>query len=611
MAKGKLKIHSENILPILKKSLYSDKDIFLRELVSNACDAMSKLKILRDQNEAKFEDSELRIDITLNKEAKTITISDTGLGMVEDEVKNYIAQLAFSGAEEFVKKYESKKEEDQIIGHFGLGFYSSFMVASQVELETLSYQEGAESVYWESDGSYDYTIKKGHREKRGTTITLHIDEDSSEFLDEYKLKEILNKYCAFLPYPIYLGEDHINEAAPLWMKGISQCEDKDYIEFYQKLYPFEPEPIFWVHLNVDYPFHLKGILFFPKIGKNFDFSKSHIKLFCNRVFVSDNCKDLIPDHLMILKGAIDSPDIPLNVSRSYLQMDKTVRQLSTHVSKKVADKLVAWSTSDPEKFKAAWNDIQLIIKLSCLHDEKFYERVKEALLWESLSNGHMTVEQYIENNKAKAGNKIYYITEKDHSSHFLDIFREKGIDVLIANSTLDTPMINFLEGKLGEAKFQRVDGAIDDVILDKEREKAVDSEGKSESTHMAETLEKLLGIENLKVEAKSLTSDAVPGFIMLDEHARRMRDYMRLHHGDMPGGNSNFERHTFVANTNNKLIQSILSMAKTDEALAGSLAKHVYELSLLSQREMKPEALKDFIARSSDVLEKLALLSKA
>lgn len=610
MAKGKLKIHSENILPILKKSLYSDKDIFLRELVSNACDAMSKLKILRDQNEAVFKDEELRIDIKLDKEAKTITISDTGLGMTEEEVKNYIAQLAFSGAEEFLKKYETHKEEDQIIGHFGLGFYSSFMVAKQVELDTLSYQEGSSAVYWESDGSYDYTIKKGKRETRGTEIILHIDDDSHEFLDMAKLKEILNKYCAFLPYPIYLGDDHINKNEPLWMKGISQCEDKDYIDFYQKLYPFEPDPIFWIHLNVDYPFHLKGILFFPKIGKHFDFSKSHIKLFCNRVFVSDNCKDLIPDHMMILKGAIDSPDIPLNVSRSYLQMDKTVRQLASHISKKVADRLVSWHESEPEKFKAAWHDMQLIIKLSCLHDEKFYERVKEAILWTTLSGESITVEQYLEKNKAKVGEKIYYITEKDHSAHFLDIFKKQEIDVLVAESTLDTPMINYLEGKLSGAKFQRVDGAIDDVILDKEREKGLlDSEGRSESVKMAETIQKLLGMENLQVEAKSLTSDAVPGFIVLDEHTRRMRDYMRLHQGEFPA--SNFEKHTFVINTNNKLIQSILSIAGKDASLAESLAKHVYELSLLSQREMKPEALKDFISRSSDVLEKLALLSKS
>ena len=600
MAKGKLKIHSENILPILKKSLYSDKDIFLRELVSNACDAMSKLKVLRDNQEAKVKDEEFRIDINVDKEAGTITIADTGLGMDNDEVKNYIAQLAFSGAEDFLKKYESEKEEDQIIGHFGLGFYSSFMVSKHVDLDTKSYKD-SEAVFWSSDGSYDYTIKKGKRETRGTEITLHIDDDSKEFLEEPRLREVLTKYCAFLPFPIYLGEEHINKNDPLWMKPANQCTDEEYLEFYRKLHPMEPDPIFWVHLNVDYPFNLQGILFFPKLNKNFDFSKSHMKLFCNRVFVSDNCKDLIPEHLMVLRGAIDSPDIPLNVSRSYLQMDRTVRQLATHISKKVADRLASWYESDREKFTAAWHDMQLIIKLGVLHDEKFYERVKPFLIWETANGEWMTAEEYIEKNQKK----VYYITDKDHASHFIDIYKEKGIDVLIANSALDAALINYLEGKLSETKFQRVDGAIDDVLLDKEREKSVlDADGKPESANIGDTMKHLLGLENIEVEAKSLVSDNVPGFIMLNEHERRMRDYMRISQGDGPL--SNFEKHTFVVNTNNKLIQSILRLEKKDADLAKAMAHQVYELSLLSQRELKPEALTNFISRSNEVLEKLA-----
>lgn len=605
MAKGKLKIHSENILPILKKSLYSDKDIFLRELVSNSCDAMSKLKILRDQGEVKYQDEEMRIDITLDKEAGTITIADTGIGMNQDEVKNYIAQLAFSGAEEFLQKYEKGSEEDQIIGHFGLGFYSSFMVSKHVDLETLSYSEGAESVHWSSDGSYDYTIKKGKREGRGTTITLHVDDDSKEFLELPRLRDTLVKYCAFLPFPIYLGEEHINKNDPLWMKPANECTNEEYLEFYRQLHPMEPDPIFWVHLNVDYPFNLQGILYFPKITQHFDFSKSNIKLFCNRVFVSDNCKDLIPEHLMVLRGAIDSPDIPLNVSRSYLQMDKTVRQLSSHVSKKVADRLAAWHQSDREKFVAAWKDMQLIIKLSVLHDEKFYERVKSFLIWETTQGEHLTTEEYLEKNQEKAGDKIFYVTDKDHASHFIHMYEEKGIDVVIANSTIDASLMSYLEGKIAGKSFQRIDGAVGDHLIDKEREKSVlDADGKSESSKIGESFKELLDIENIEVEAKSLDSDSVPGFIMLDEHARRMRDYMRLSQGDSPLGN--FEKHTFVVNTNSKLVQSILAIESQNRDLAKAMTKQVYELSLLSQRELKPEALTTFINRSNEVLEQLA-----
>lgn len=610
MAKGKLKIHSENILPILKKSLYSDKDIFLRELVSNACDAMSKLKLLRDQNEVSFKDEELRIDITVDKEASTITIQDTGLGMTQDEVKNYIAQLAFSGAEEFMKKYEKGNEDDQIIGHFGLGFYSSFMIAKQVDLETLSYKSDAEAVFWSSDGSYDYTIKKSSKQERGTRITLHIDEDSKEFLEPHKVREILNKYCAFLPYPIYLADEHINRHDPLWMKPANECSDNDYLEFYRQLYPMEPDPIFWVHLNVDYPFHLKGILYFPKMTKHFDFSKSHIKLFCNRVFVSENCKDLIPDHLMVLRGAIDSPDIPLNVSRSYLQMDKTVRQLGKHISKKVADRLANWHATEKEQFCKAWHDIQLIIKLSALHDDKFYERAKEFLVWETLEGEWLTTEEYAEKNKEKTGDKVYYVTDKDHALDFIDMYKEKGIDIVLANSTLDTHFINHLEQKNSAIKFQRVDGAIDDVMLDKEKEKSLlDADGKSQAAKMSEKMKKLLGFENLDVEAKSLSSDSLPSFIMLDEHTRRMRDYMRLSQGaDAPL--HNFDKHTYVINTNSKLIESILALEETDHDLAKSMAKQVYELALLSQKELKPESLSTFIQRSNEVLEKLALFKQ-
>src|SRR5579872_1006440 len=368
MVQGNLKIHTENILPIIKKWLYSEKDIFVRELVSNACDALNKVKILRDCGEAQVKDEELRIDLHIDKKARTLKISDTGIGMSADEVEKYIAQVAFSGAEEFLGKYKTENEKEQIIGHFGLGFYSAYMVAEKVEIDTLSYREGAQPVFWSCDGSSSYAMEEGTRKERGTDITLFIDKEGDEFLEEARLRQILLRFCAFLPFPIHLNGTRINDKEPLWIKPASQCTDKEYLEFFRQLYPMEPDPIFWVHLHVDFPFNIKRILYFPQVNRRFDWNQSSIKLFCNRVFVSDNCKDLIPDYLMILRGAIDSPDIPLNVSRSYLQMDRTVRQLAQHIAKKIADRLAALHLHERDKFIQSWNDVEMIVKLGILQD---------------------------------------------------------------------------------------------------------------------------------------------------------------------------------------------------------------------------------------------------
>ena len=366
MKKNHLSINSENILPIIKKWLYSEKDIFLRELVSNATDAINKLKLINAANKDSF-----RIDIQIDKDNKTISISDNGIGMNEEEVKKYIAQIAFSGAEDFLEKYKTHDEKDQIIGHFGLGFYSAYMVANKVEVDTRSYIEKEAPVLWSCDGSSEYFLSKSKRTDTGTTIILHINKENEEYLDKNVLLKILNNFCLFLPYPIYLNDQHINNEYPLYLKSPSECTEKEYLEFYRKLYPLNPDPIFWVHLNVDYPFNLKGILYFPKIGQSFDANKNAIKLFCNRVFVSDNCKDLLPDFLMILQGAIDSPDIPLNISRSFLQMDSTVRKLSSHISKKISDRLSSLYKLDKEKFTSYWPSIETVIKLGILQDEKF------------------------------------------------------------------------------------------------------------------------------------------------------------------------------------------------------------------------------------------------
>ncbi|PIS02496.1 MAG: molecular chaperone HtpG [Chlamydiae bacterium CG10_big_fil_rev_8_21_14_0_10_42_34] len=580
MRQNNLSIHSENILPIIKKWLYSDKDIFLRELVSNACDALNKVRIIQGDV------GDFKISIAVDKENKTITIADTGIGMTEDEVEKYIAQIAFSGAEEFVEKYKSQTDKDPIIGHFGLGFYSAYMVASKVEIDTLSYKEGSSPVFWSCDGSSSYTIDTGTRKERGTTITLHVNDP--EYLEETKLRQLLDRHCNFMPFPIDLNSKPIGNQEPLWLKAPSECTEKEYLAFYRQLFPLDPEPIFWIHLNVDYPFHLQGILFFPKIHRRFDANESTIKLFCSRVFVSDNCKDILPDYLMILRGAIDSPDIPLNVSRSYLQVDKNVRQLSSHISKKVSDKLCQLYKNDREKFIASWPDIEMIVKLGILQDEKFYDRVKEILIWKN-SEGNWTT---IGDNK-----KVLYSTTENSPLHKL-----YKSEILFATTPIDTAVIQHLESKL-DIKFQRVDGALDESLLDPSREKTLlDADGKTESAHIADFIRSAL--VDVEVEAKSLSSDQLPGLVILDENQRRFRDYISLTQGQK-GIDT---KKTFVVNTNNKLIQTITKLHKKQPEVASEIAKSLYDLSLLSQREIDPANLEDVVTRQTEILEKMSTL---
>lgn len=610
MSTGKLQIHSENILPIIKQWLYSDKDIFVRELVSNACDAIQKVKTLRDLGEAVAQDDEFRIDLTTDLENKQLTISDTGIGMTSDEVERYIAQLAFSGAEEFVEKYQSQKEGEQIIGHFGLGFYSAYMVAGRVEIDTRSYGSDSQPAHWSCDGSSQYELTEGTRANRGTEIVLHIAEGEEEYLDEERLRTILNHYCAFLPYPIYLNGSHLNEKRPLWLKPASECTDDEYLDFYRQLYPGSEDPLFWIHLNVDYPFNLKGILYFPKMRRDFNFEKNTIKLFCNRVFVSDNCKDLIPDYLMVLQGAIDSPDIPLNVSRSYLQMDRTVRQLSGHISKKVSDRLISFYRDNRDRFIQCWPDLEVIVKLGAIQDEKFYERVKECLIWKNLANEWTTLDEYLERNKEKHENKIFYSPDERRRPHFLEIYQQRGIEVLFTHPAIDSHLIQFLEHKQPALSFCRIDGAIDDLLLDKKREKTVlDSQGKTEATRLADLLRSALDVEGLEVTAKSLASDNLPGFIVIDERARRMRDMLIM--SDIEQGEKGLEgllsgKRTFVANTNSPLMQSLQTLGGRNPLLAKDLARQVYELALLSQRELRPDAMDGFIERNQALLQQLA-----
>lgn len=570
---GTLKIHTENILPIIKKWLYSDKEIFVRELISNACDALTKLKILG------LSPPEMRIDVTIDKEAKTLQFSDNGIGMTAEEVEKYIAQLAFSGAEEFLEKCKGK--EDQVIGHFGLGFYSAYMVASQVKIDTLSYQEKAEAVLWICEGSATYTMERGERTEIGTTITLSIDSENTEYLEEGRLREILQRYCAFLPYPIYLNGEQMNLQEPLWMKSPSDCSEADYRAFYRQLYPLDQEPHFWVHLNVDYPFHLKGILYFPKLHRHFDYQKNQIKLFCNRVFVSDNCQDIVPDYLLALRGAIDSPDIPLNVSRSTLQMDRTVRLLSTHISKKVADRLNTLYRNDVTAFQQHWEEISLVLKCGAMQDEKFYERIKECLLWKTVNGNWITVEN-------KTGT-IFYTQELDRP--YLKLY--KDVEVILANSPIDLALMSFLEGKQSDLHFQRVDGGITSTILDQTREKTLlDTEGKTEAGKIADFFRNSL---NIAVEAKSLASDQLPALLSLDEGTRRFRDYMAFTGNDPSLPN----KQTLIVNTNSPLIQAIYRLQDAEAA------KQVYSLTLLAHKELPSGDLPSFIEQTLQLLQKL------
>jgi molecular chaperone HtpG len=600
MRQNQLSIHSENILPIIKKWLYSEKDIFIRELVSNATDALNKIRILRDQGQAI--DGELEISVTIDKKRKTIEIADTGIGMTEEEVEKYIAQIAFSGAEEFVAKYKPKDEKEAIIGHFGLGFYSAYMVASKVEIDTRSYLADSSAVFWSCDGASDYSIGAGARASRGTQITLHLDESSLEYLEEAKIRELLQRYCTFMPFSITLNGKPLGNKAPLWTKPAGECSEKEYIEFYRQLFPLDPEPLFWVHLNVDYPFNLKGILFFPKIHRRFDSQESTIKLFSNRVFVSDNCKDILPDYMMVLRGAIDSPDIPLNVSRSYLQVDQNVRQLSSHIAKKIGDRLSTYFKMEKDKYIESWPEIEMFLKLGILQDEKFYERVKDLLIWKN-SEGHWTtLGEFLEKSSEK---KVYYATT-DQGSPLLQMYKEKKIEILFAPSPIDTALISFLEDKLS-CKFQRIDGSLDDSLLDASREKTLlDADGKTEAAKIADFIRASLGKQDLEIEAKSLSSDHLPALLVLDENQRRMRDYMALTQGKSA---SPFQpKKTFIVNTNSKLIQTIAKLQVKQPAIANEMAKGIYDLSLLSQREVEPGDIDRVITQQTQILEKLSSL---
>lgn len=627
---GQISVNSKNMFPIIKKWLYSDKDIFLREIVSNGCDAIKKLESLQGIGEAQLEDGyQPKVIVTIDSEKKQLIVSDNGIGMTEDEVERYITQIAFSGAEEFLEKYKEKSEESAgIIGHFGLGFYSAFMVSDTVEIETLSYKEGAKPVHWVSAGEDSYEIEDGTRTEHGTTIIMNITEEEQEFLQESRIREILHKYCQFMPYEIYLNphdeerpvydkdgnieknEDGtekkrivkplpINDIHPLWLKAPKDCTDEDYKAFYQKVFMDFNEPLFWIHLNVDYPFNLKGILYFPKQLNRMEVMPGQVKLYSNQVFVADNIKEIIPEFLLLLKGVIDCPDMPLNVSRSFLQNDGEVQKIAQHITKKVSDKLHQIFKNDRPSYEKYWNDISAFIKFGCLKDEKFYDRMKDILLFKTIDGEYKTLEEYP---KAE-GNKIYYVTDENLQAQYIWMFKENGLTAAVLTHAIDPHFISLLEYKNPEEmKFLRIDADLGEALKVSQPEAESEDAKKAqeeENNKLIECVKACLPDEKLEYKVESLKATETPAVILLSEYARRIQDMNKvLGESFAPEGQV-----TLVLNSENEIVKKIPSLNEENRKL---VCEHIYDLALMAHKPLSAEQMSKFIARNVKLLELLA-----
>lgn len=624
--KGTISIHTENIFPIIKKFLYSDHEIFLRELVSNAVDATQKIKRLSSLGQVPGELGELKVSVSFDKDAKTITISDRGLGMTAEEIQKYINQIAFSGATEFMEKFKEAKDANEIIGRFGLGFYSAFMVADKVEINTLSYQPGAEPARWICDGSTEYEITEGDRTDRGTDVILYINSDSEEFLDKSKLEDILNKYGKFLPVTIEFmtktesvedGEDEegktkwktievpniINNTSPIWTKTPSDLKDEDYLAFYKELYPFSEDPLFWIHLNVDYPFNLTGVLYFPKVKNEMDLQRNKIKLFSRQVFITDEVKDIVPEFLMLLHGVIDSPDIPLNVSRSFLQADSNVKKINSYITRKVADKLAELFKKDRKAFEEKWNDIGLFVKYGMISEEKFFEKGKEFALLTNTKNEYFTFDEYKEKvapvQTDKEGTAVYlYSVDTAKQDAFIQSANNRGYDVLVMNSPIDNHFIHNLELKLEKTSLKRVDADVMDKLIEKDENRShVLSE--DESKQVKEIFEKAIGKPEMQVHIEALSPDELPVTVTMEEWMRRMKDMAKMgggmgFYGNMP------DSYKVAINGNHKLVNRILQAEGEEAQLA--IAKQAYDLALLSQGMLTGADLTAFVNRSVNMI---------
>jgi molecular chaperone HtpG len=629
LEKGTISIHTENIFPIIKKFLYSDHEIFLRELVSNAVDATQKLKKLASLGEFNGELGDLTIEVSFDKKKNTITVSDKGLGMTGEEIKKYINQIAFSGAAEFVEKFKDKADAKDIIGKFGLGFYSSFMVADNVEIISRSFKAAEnEAARWECDGSTEFQLSTAKKSDRGTDVVLHINKDSEEFLDEFRIKGILEKYCKFLPVPIKFGtkEDSvedgvdaegkpkyktvtsdriINNPSPLWAKSPNELKDEDYLKFYKELYPFSEDPLFWIHLNVDYPFNLTGILYFPKVKNDFEMNKNKIQLYSRQVFITDEVKDVVPDFLMLLHGILDSPDIPLNVSRSYLQSDANVKKISQHISKKVADKLTDLFKKDRKDFEKKWDDISIFVKYGMISDEKFYDRAKDFALFKNVDANYFTFEEYKEkvkpNQTDKNGSVVYvYASDQGKQHSFIESAKAKAYDVLVLDGVLDSHFINTLEQKLEKVQLKRVDSETADKLIDKD-EKTESVLSKDDEEKVKGVFENAINNKNMTVAIESMSPDDLPVIITMSEFMRRMKDMAKTGGGGMYGFMGNMpDSYNVSVNGNHPVIQKILS-ADSDEKKS-KLAKQAYDLALLSQNLLTGADLTNFIKRSVELV---------
>lgn len=601
MSKGTIQVHTENIFPIIKKFLYSDHEIFLRELVSNAVDATQKLKALNSIGEFNGELNNLTIEVLLDKDAKTLTIRDRGIGMTAEEVEKYITQIAFSGAEEFVQHYKDKSEA-QLIGHFGLGFYSSFMVSSSVEILSKSYKEGVKAVRWECDGSPDYTLEEIEKEERGTDIVLHIAEDSLEFLEALRIKTLLKKYCKFLPVEIKFEKDIINNTQPAWTKKPAALTENDYTLFYRELYPYADDPLFHIHLNVDYPFNLTGILYFPKLKNNFDQQKDRIQLYSNQVFVTDVVENIVPDFLMLMKGVIDSPDIPLNVSRSYLQSDANVKKISSYISKKVAEKLEELFKENREDFEKKWDDVKIFIQYGMLSDDKFYDRAKNFCLLKNTEGKFFTLDEFADRIKPlqtdAKGNLIYlYANDVSQQHSYIAAAKERGYEVLVMDSMVDAHFIGMLEQKLESASFARVDADIIDKLVNKED--ALPAKlSKEQQDALKEMIEKIADKEKFTVTFESLNEKEVPLMITRDEYTRRMKEMSAM--GGMNFMGEMKDHYNLVVNANHPLMARVL--LEPDGMKQQQLIKQTFDLAMLSQNLLKGEELTSFINRSLELI---------
>ena len=613
--KGSISIHTENIFPIIKKWLYSDKDIFIRELISNGCDAVNKYKKLISLGETQGNsDENYKIKVSIDKENSALIFEDNGIGMTAEEVEKYINQVAFSGAEDFFNTYKDKmNEENDIIGHFGLGFYSSFMVSKKVQIDTLSYKENATPVRWVSEDGLEFELTQSDsRKTRGTTITLFLADDSKEFLEEYTVRNIIDKYCSFLPVDIYLEtikteetkEDEvvdttpINDTNPLWLKAPKDCTDEEYKEFYRKVFKTFDEPLFWIHLNVDYPFNLKGILYFPKLKNEFELIEGKVKLYNNQVFVADNIKEVIPEFLLLLKGVIDCPDLPLNVSRSFLQNDRDVSKISKHIVKKVADKLKSLYKNERENYEKFWDDIQVFIKFGCLKDESFYDKVKDSILFKTINSQYITLNDYLENCKEKHENKVFYVSNEEQQSQYIKLFKDYGLDAVILDSTIDNHFISMIEFKNQGVHFNRIDADLSDILKENDNE-----DNKEIKTDIENLFKDVIGdrINNYSVE--SLKSEDTPAIILISEQSRRMAE-MRSQFAGMDFGMSFEEEKTLVINNNSSIVKKLVSL-KDDESKkeqVSLICNQIVDIALLSNKELDSKQLDEFIKRNNQLM---------